>query len=287
MSHDIPAVDAVVNLWTAEALSHRPEGRGAFYRDKMRVKDDTFDGVELDEMLRRMDAAGIERAFLIAHRCGPEGPRACWRLPYELVAAAVARHPDRFHALAGIDPTEGMRGVRAFEHAVREFGFIGAHGYPHWFGLAPDNARWYPFYAKCVELDVPIQLQVGQSMIYAEDYPCESVGRPIALDPVACHFPELRLIGIHVGIPWADEMIAMAWKHKNVFIGTDAHSPKYWPENFVRFLDSYGRDKAIFGTDFPVLDFARTRAEFDALPVRNEARRMVLRENALRIYGLG
>lgn len=283
---DIQAIDAVCNLWTAEALSHRPEGRGAFYQDKMRVKDDTFSGLELDALLRRMDDARMERAFLIAHRCGPEGPRACWRLPYELVADAVAQHPDRFHALAGIDPTEGMDGVRALEHAVRDLGFIGAHGYPHWFELAPDHARWYPFYAKCVELDVPIQLQVGQSMIYAPDYPLESVGRPIALDPVACHFPELKLIGIHVGIPWADEMIAMAWKHRNVFIGTDAHSPRYWPESFVRFMDSYGRDKVIFGTDFPVLEHRRTRDEIEALDLRPESLRKVLRENALRVYGL-
>ncbi|MEM1314802.1 MAG: amidohydrolase family protein [Pseudomonadota bacterium] len=286
MSERIEAVDAVVNLWTPEALALRPAGREAFYQGKMKVGAGTDLGLTLEEKLRRMDAAGIETAFLIAHRCGIEGPRACWRLPYELVAEAVARHPGRFRALAGIDPTEGMRGVRAFEDAVTQMGFVGAHGYPHWFELAPNHARWYPFYAKCVELDVPIQLQVGQSMIYAPDYPMESVGRPVTLDPVACHFPELKLIGIHVGIPWADEMIAMAWKHANVFIGTDAHSPKYWPESFVRYCDSYGKGKVIFGTDFPVLDFERTRAEFDALPLREEARRLILRDTARRLYKL-
>lgn len=286
MSFDVQAVDAVVNLWTPEALALRPAGREAFYQGKMRVASGTDEGLSLDAMLARMDAARIETAFLIAHRCGIEGPRACWRLPYEMVAEAVQHRPERFKGLAGIDPTEGMRGVRALERAVREYGFVGAHGYPHWFEMAPNHARWYPFYAKCVELDVPIQLQVGQSMIYAPDYPCESVGRPIALDPVACHFPELKLIGIHVGIPWTEEMIAMAWKHPNVYIGTDAHAPKYWPESFVRYLDSYGRDKVIFGTDFPVLPFERARAEFDALPLREETRRKVLRENALRVYGL-
>jgi len=286
MTDRIRAIDAVVNLWTPEVLALRPPGREAFYQGKMRVSSETDGGLTLDGMLARMDAAGIERGFLIAHRCGPDGPRACWRLPYDLVATAGAAHPDRFSALAGLDPTEGMAGVRALEHAVRELGFIGAHGYPHWFELPPNHARWYPFYAKCVELDVPIQLQVGQSMIYAPDYPMESVGRPITLDPVACHFPELKLIGIHVGIPWTDEMIAMAWKHRNVFIGTDAHSPKYWPDALVRFMDSYGRDKVIFGTDFPVLDFERTRAEIEALNIRPESLHQILRGNAERVYGL-
>ena len=58
------------------------------------------------------------------------------------------------------------------------------------------------------------------------------------LDDIACDFPELKLIGIHVGIPWHDEMIAMAWKHENVFIGSDAHSPKYWPASFTHYINS-------------------------------------------------
>jgi len=134
---------------------------------------------------------------------------------------------------------------------------------------------------------VPIQIQVGQSLIYAPDYRCRSVGQPITLDAVACDFPELKIIGIHIGIPWHDEMIAMAWKHPNVFIGADAHSPRYWPASFVRYADSYGQDKVIFGTDFPVLDFARARREIDALGLKPEARRKLLRDNALRVYRLG
>jgi predicted TIM-barrel fold metal-dependent hydrolase len=114
----------------------------------------------------------------------------------------------------------------------------------------------------------------------------EVAGIGHALDAVACDFPELKLIGIHVGIPWTDEMIAMAWKHKNVYIGCDAHSPKYWPQSFVRYINSYGQDKVIFETDFPVLDFARTVQEIDALGLKPEVRRKLLRDNVRRIYGL-
>jgi predicted TIM-barrel fold metal-dependent hydrolase len=137
-----------------------------------------------------------------------------------------------------------------------------------------------------VELGVPIQMQVGQSMIYSKEFRCRSVGQPITLDPVACDFPELKLIGIHVGIPWTREMIAMAWKHENVYIGSDAHSPKYWPEEFVHYINTFGQDKVIFGTDFPVLDFVRTRREIDDLDLRPGPKRKLLRDNVIRIYGL-
>jgi len=284
-SHDIAAIDAVTNIWTPEALAGRPDRR-AFYVGKMKVAKEMLEGISLEVMLSRMDAAGIERAFLIAAKVGIKGHPCCYHVPYDLVRDAVNRYPDRFHGIAGLDPTEGMRGVRELEKAVKEYGFIGAHFYPHWYELAPDHARWYPFYAKCVELDIPVQLQVGQSMIYDAAYPRRSVGRPILLDGVACDFPELRIIGIHVGIPWTDEMIAMAWKHPNVYIGCDAHSPSYWPQSFVKYINSYGQDKVLFGTDFPVLRFDRTRTEIEALGLRPEARRKLLRDNAIRVYKL-
>lgn len=104
---------------------------------------------------------------------------------------------------------------------------------------------------------------------------------------MACDFPELKLIGIHVGIPWTDEMIAMAWKHANVYIGCDAHRPTYWPEAFVKYINTFGQDKVLFGTDFPVLDFERTRADIEALNLRPEPKRKLLRDNALRVYKLG
>jgi uncharacterized protein len=285
-AYEIAAIDAVVNIFNQEALQHRPLWRNEFLGKQMRVGEETTRGVELDEMLRRMDAAGIERGFLIAAKCGPLGHPACFHMPLDVVNKAIKQHPDRFFGLYGVDPTQGMRAVRELEHAVRDLGYVGAHGYPHWFELAPDHARWYPIYAKCCELDVPIQLQIGQSMVYAADYPIRSVGRPITLDGVCCDFPELKMVGIHVGIPWADEAVAMAWKHRNCYLGSDAHSPRYWPESFVRFINSYGQDKVIFGTDFPVLGFERTRVELEALNLRPGPLRKLLRENVIRLYKL-
>ncbi len=227
--HDYKAIDAVVNIWTEEALSHRPDWGDEFFVDKMNTQSALMAGLTLEQMIEKMDEAGIERAFLIAAHSGRVGLPGCYHMPYDVVARACEQYPDRFYGLAGIDPFDGMNGVRAFEDAVTNMGFIGGHLYPHWYELAPDHAKYYPFYAKCCELNVPIQMQVGQSMVYSKEYRTRSVGQPITLDTVACDLPELKLIGIHVGIPWHDEMISMAWKHENIYIGSDAHRPKYWP----------------------------------------------------------
>jgi uncharacterized protein len=280
----VQAIDAVVNIWTAEALAHRPDWKNGFFAGKVKAK--SLAAMTVEQLLERMDDARTERAFLVAARSGRLGLPGSYHMPYEIVARACALAPRRLYGIAGIDPTLGMSGVRAFEDAVRNLGFIGAHAYPHWYELAPDHARWYPYYAKACELGVPFMTQVGQSLIYSPEQRLRSVGRPAALDAVACDFPELKLIGIHIGIPWHDEMIAMAWKHENVFVCADAHSPKYWPESFVKYLNSYGQDKVLFGTDFPVLDFRRTREEVEALGLKADVLPKFLRGNALRVYGL-
>lgn len=282
----IRAIDAVVNPITPEILKLRPDWTREFYTAKLGRDARVTKGYTYEQTLRLMDEARIERAFLIAAKIGQLGLSGSWHLPYEIIAKAVKAHPDRFSGIAGVDPTEGMAGVRALERAVADHGFIGAHSYPHWFELPPDHARYYPFYAKCVELGVPIQLQVGQSLVYEPRRPLRSVGRPISLDAVACDFPELKLIGIHIGIPWAEEMIAMAWKHANIYIVADAHAPKHWPAPFVKYLNSYGQDKVMFGTDFPVLSFERMRNEVEALGLKPEVLQKFLRANALRVYGL-
>ena len=280
------AIDIVCNLFTPEEVRLNRTGLDAAFKEQVRMPPEMRDGVPVSDYLLKMDRAGIARALLIAVRAGDLNMRGSFEIPYQRVAEVCQSHPERFSGLAGIDPTRGMAGLRDLESAVKDYGFVGAHLYPHWFGLAPDHARYYPYYAKCCELDIPIMMQVGQNLVYSRERRLPSVGRPICLDTVAIDFPELRLLGIHVGVPWTDEMIAMAWKHENVFIGVDAYAPKHWPKQLVRYLDSYGRGKVLFGTDWPVIDPERAMEEIAGLDLRPETRRALLRENAERVFRL-
>ena len=280
------AIDIVCNLFTPREVAEGRTGIDEFFLDKVRFPVELRNGVSLDDYLRKMDAAGVERALLIAVRAGDLRVKGSFEVPYEYVREACARYPDRFSGLAGIDPFRGMQGLRDLQQAVEEFGFVGAHLYPHWFELAPDHARYYPYYAKCCELDVPIMMQVGHNLIYQRDRRLPSVGRHIALDQVAIDLPELRLIGIHIGVPWTEEMISMAWKHDNVYIGSDAYAPKHWPSSLIHYINTYGSRKVLFGTDWPVIDPERAVREIDELDLRPESRQFLMRENALRVFRL-
>ncbi len=284
----VKAIDAVFGLPTRRRIA-APAGPGweGFLGGKIPASEDTLRGLSVDEVIARLDEAGIDKALLVCSRSGLwGGPN---QTPYEDVAEVVNQHPNRFRALAGIDPWEGMEGVRALEYAVKELGFVGAHLYPHWFRMAPDHRKYYPFYAKCVELDIPIQMQIGHCLVYRDPKempPLESVGRPILLDTIACDFPELKLIGIHIGFPWVEEMISVAWKHPNVYIGSDAYAPRHWKPEFVHFINSWGQDKVIFGTDYPVIEPVRAMREIVELNLKPDATRKFLMVYLLRVYKL-
>jgi hypothetical protein len=281
------AIDIVINLYTPEALSVRPDWYKTFLGGKIGADDQVIRGLPIEEHLARMDRAGIQMVFIGAAKAGPLGHPASWHLPYEMVAEVVKKYPNRFRGMAGIDPTEGMEGVRKLEYGIKELGFVGAHLYPHWFELPPHHRKYYPFYAKCVELGVPIQMQVGHCLVYSKDRPLKSVGRPIYLDTIACDFPELKLVGIHTGWPWVEEMISVSWKHQNVYIGSDAYAPKYWKPEFINFINSWGQDKVLFGTDFPIIDFERATREVGELGFKEACKEKLLWKNAARLYGLG
>ena len=277
-------IDIVCNIYTPEAVQNGWTGLDDNFKRQVRMAPEMFGGVTTDDYLRKMDRAGIERSLLIAVRAGDLNVKGSWELPYEVIARMCREHPDRFSGLAGIDQTRGMQGLRDLTQAVEEYGFVGAHWYPHWFACPPDAPQIYPYYAKCCELDIPIMMQVGQNLVYSKERRLPSVARPILLDQVAIDFPDLPIIGIHIGVPWTDEMIAMCWKHENIYTAGDAYAPKHWPPQFVRYADSYGSHKVLFGTDWPVIDPERAVAEVAALGLRPASHAKMMRENALKVF---
>jgi predicted TIM-barrel fold metal-dependent hydrolase len=279
-------IDIVCNLYTPRTVDEHRTGIDEEFKIQVRMKESMRGGVDIDDYLAKMDRAGIERSLLIAVRAGDMNVKGSFEVPYEYVAEVCQKHPDRFSGLAGVDTTRGMEGLRDLEFAVKELGFVGAHWYPHWFAMPPNAPQIYPYYAKCCELDIPIMMQVGHNLVYSRERRLPSVGRPILLDQVAIDFPDLKLIGIHVGIPWTDEMISMCWKHENVYTAGDAYAPRYWPPQYVHYANSYGRHKVLFGTDWPVIDPERAVTEVDGLDFQAEAKRMLMRDNALRLFKL-
>jgi predicted TIM-barrel fold metal-dependent hydrolase len=238
-------------------------------------------GRSVEEFLKMMDRTGFARVGIPATKVYNWRERhLVWNLSVADISPLVDKYPNRFFGLYGINPFTRMAGVRELELAVRDHNVIGAVMHPHGFGLSPAAADWFPFYAKCAELDIPVFSLVGHA---AEEMPSEP-GRPLNLEQVALYFPELRIVGVS-GWPWVDEMISMAWKFKNVFYGTSQYSPRHWTPELKAFARTRGRGKMLFGTGFPVLDHAEALAQIDELGLSEDARSAILEGTARKVFG--
>ena len=90
------------------------------------------------------------------------------------------------------------------EDIVRNHGIHGFRTSSLYTGLPASDRRYYPLYAKCVELDIPVRIYTAMS--YANDRPYD-LGHPRHLDQVAMDFPELRIVAGLSGWPWANETV--------------------------------------------------------------------------------
>lgn len=213
-----------------------------------------------------------------------------FKVSNEDVAAFCRQHGPRYLAFAGADPHKGMQAVRDLEHAVRELGMRGLNLPCFELKLAINDARMYPLYAKCIELDIPVMLHCGVN--FSTTSPIRN-SHPQLLDEVMVHFPELRVIAAPPGWPWLQELIAVAWRHKNVHIGLAAVRPKYLavPGSGYEPLLQYGttilKDRILFGSAFPLITVDQALADMDGLPLDDTTRRKWLYENAARILRLG
>lgn len=281
----VKIIDSVLNFLTPAVVKSFPE---IWFKQALGPKESMgldsqrlFLGVEVEEMLSLMDEAGVEKSLVHAMDLAHWGIR----VPAELVAQCVNEHPDRLIAGAvGVDPYKGMESVRMLEKYVRDYGFRSLHFFPHWIGRPPNDAIYYPFYAKCIELDIAVCIQIRMA---SQNF-LRNVARPESIDEVASYFPELRIVGLHGGAPWLQEYMALMLKHPNLYVTTSTFAPRDWDDQFVKFVNGKGRDKVIFGSASPMVrgGIKGFLAGIQDLDLAEETQRKFFRENAERVFKL-
>jgi len=236
----------------------------------------------IEKMVELMDEAGVEKVFIT--QCKMWSYWNKWMYMdtrLEDVLQYTEKYPDRFVGLAGYNPFRIKESLKEIEIAVKEYGFKGVYVHIYGFDIPLNDAKMYPLYAKCVELDIPVSMQVGHVL---ESMPSDC-GRPIYLDRIACDFPDLKIIGAHTGWPWVEELISVCYKWDNVYFGVDAWMPKYLKPEIIQFINSrLGMDRCLWGTNG--LPWKESLEQIEQLGLKEEAKRRLLRENAIELFKL-
>jgi len=223
--------------------------------------------------IREMDKWGIEQAML-----GISGPNST-------NLEACRKHPDRFFASYGANPNNGMEEVRKIRKLHKQHGIKAVTGFPS--GLCPqvplNDKKYYPIYATCVELDIPICLCVG---VPGPRIPMEPQ-KVEHIDEVCWFFPELKLVMRHGGEPWVDLAVKLMLKYPNLYYSTSAFAPKHYPKSIIHYANTRGADKVMYAGYFPMgLSLERIFTEMQNVPFKDHVWPKFLRENAQRVFKL-
>jgi hypothetical protein len=204
-------------------------------------------------------------------------------------AENIARFPGRLKGMAVYNPFAGETAVGELTRFVTESGFIAAYASPYRWGIRADDPRFYPCYAKAVELNIPVFIYTA--MTYRTDYPMD-IGRPLHVDRVAMDFPKLRIVASCGGWPWVPELVGLARRHQNVYIDFSSHRPKYLAvpgsgfEMLLQFGNTLLSERVVFasGAGDLGLSLETIVSEIKDLPLKEEVKEKWLYKNARNLF---
>jgi hypothetical protein len=235
-----------------------------------------------DDFMQMLDDAGV------THACIGTGRTAS----IEHTAQLAKRHPQKLIPWCRINPRAGVAGLRQLEHAVKELGMKGLEVSTFRDELYANDKQYYPLYAKCVELNLPVRIYC--TMNYATDKAMD-LGRPIYIDDVARSFPTLTIIAGLGGWPWVPELVGLARRHSNLYIDFAAHRPKYLAkpgsgfEMLLQFGNTLLQDRILFASSWITLGLPlkQIAGEVMELPLKETVKKKWMGENAARLFKIG
>jgi predicted TIM-barrel fold metal-dependent hydrolase len=271
-------VDAWVSIWDEQTAAQ-------FSRDPRLVAVQQFFGKDLDAgltgvdaLLAAMDAAGVDLAIVGGQLAASRFDRAS----NDVTMEAVHQHPERLRAALSVDPVRSVRATcDALEAACADELVAAVRVVPMLSGQPINHRTYYPVYERCEALGVPVTVNVG---VPGPKFRARHQD-PLDLDDVCIDFPDLTVVGAHMGHPWESLLIRLMMKYENLYLSNSAYLARYMDPAIVGFMDSSrGRHKLIFASDEPLIPMARALDDARALDIGPEALAAFLGDNALRVF---
>jgi hypothetical protein len=211
-------------------------------------------------------------------------------VPNETVARFAADNPDVAIAFASIDPHRGAEGVREARGLVSAGLVRGLKLHPPVQQFFPNDRLAYPLYEVFAEARLPVLFHTGHSGIGTGMPGGGGIrlkfGHPMPIDDVAVDFPEMPIIMAHPAFPWQDEAISVCLHKPTVYIDLSGWSPKYFSPTLIQYANTMLKHKVLFGSDYPWITPDRWLADFEKIAIRDDVRPLILKENAVRLFGL-
>jgi predicted TIM-barrel fold metal-dependent hydrolase len=276
----IDAIDVHVHAWAPGASDSPMMVQAAKYFGDVRPP------ASLDEMAdfyraRRMAAV----VFTVDKKDGDDE-----HVSNDAVLEFADHNTDVIIPFVSVDPTRGPEGVREAERLIATGKVRGFKLHPQTQAFFANDPAIYPFYEVVAAAKLPIIVHTGHSGMGTGMRGGGGIrlkyGNPMFLDDVAVDFPDMPIILAHPSFPWQDEALSVCLHKPQVYIDLSGWSPKYFPPNLIQYANTQLKHKVLFGSDYPVLMPDRWLADFAKIPIKDEVRPLILKDNAVRLFGL-
>ncbi len=212
------------------------------------------------------------------------------QVPNDEVAQFAAENSDIVMAFASVDPTRGPEAVAEAARLISGGGIRGFKLHPPLQAFHANDKIAYPFYEVLNSARMPVIFHSGHSGIGTGMRGGGGIrlkyGNPMDMDDVAVDFPDMPIIIAHPSFPWQDEALSVCLHKPQVYIDLSGWSPKYFPPNLIQYANTLLKHKMLFGSDYPLITPDRWMADFANIPIKDEVRPLILKENAQRLFGL-
>jgi len=245
-------------------------------------------GVQMTSTVPQLADAYRERQMLcvtfMVDVMGTENP-----VTNDEVLRLGAEHSDVIIPFASVDPRRGAEAVTEARRLVETYDVKGFKFHPTMQHFYPNDERFYPLYDVIQASGAISIFHTGQTAIGSGQPGGAGLrlkySNPLHLDDVAADFADLKIVLAHPSMPWQDEALSVAVHKPNVYIDLSGWSPKYFPPQLVQYANTLLKEKVLFGTDFPAFTPERWIELFEELPMKPEVRPLILKENAIRLFG--
>lgn len=107
----------------------------------------------LEDIVADLDRLGVDLGVITGRDC-----ETTYGFPANngSVLEFCRAYPNKFVGFWGIDPHKKMAAVREIEQVVAEYGMKGIAIDPYLAHIPASEARFYPLYSKCCELNIPV-----------------------------------------------------------------------------------------------------------------------------------
>lgn len=260
-------LDAHCHIYPDKIAEKAAEATGHFYGIPMEL-----DG-KVSTLISEGEKAGITHFLVQSVATTPKQVSSINRF----IAESVENSGGKMTGFGTMHP-ESDDPVRDFEELV-SLGLRGVKLHPDIQGFKIDDYRMLKIYELCEKHGLPVLMHCGDKRY--------DNSNPNRIVPIMDIYTELVMIGAHFGgySVW-DDAVSKLCGYKNFHIDTSSSLFELTSERAKEYIDAYGVDRVMFGTDYPMWSPKEELERFMRIELTDDERQKILYDNAAKLLKL-